>query len=354
MAVLLNFVYTVLNIMIIFDQEKLSAFFDKVSRGFEHSPLEMVLVIVSFLAFVALLIVIYRLQRRTVRRKQRRLAEGRYRQIAGKQGLTPSEEDLVGRMARYLKEPEKKYLILINQHTFNYCASRLRQREPVRAGAVAQLRNRLGFRLQGSEQIATSSAELPQGQGLLLVGLRQGNGPKAQGRVQEQAPSSLVVQLIEPSAPFRAGEPLRVYFQNRAGLFSFESRILAIHRGGLELEHGEGIKRIQRRKYYRRRIFQPVKVRPAGTEEQAELSNFYDLGGNGASLKNPGKRYKSGDALELSFMAAGERFSLVAEVLRSSKNGEVLHVRFAPMRESTRDRIIGALFSGASPIQKRS
>jgi hypothetical protein len=46
-------------------------------------------------------------------------------------------------------------------------------------------------------------------------------------------------------------------------------------------------------------------------------------------------------------MAAGERFNLVAEVLRTSKNGDVLHVRFAPMREATRDRIIGALFQGA-------
>jgi hypothetical protein len=46
-------------------------------------------------------------------------------------------------------------------------------------------------------------------------------------------------------------------------------------------------------------------------------------------------------------MAAGERFSLVAEVLRTSRSGEVLHVRFAPMRETTRDRIIGSLFKGA-------
>ena len=64
--------------------------------------------------------------------------------------------------------------------------------------------------------------------------------------------------------------------------------------------------------------------------------------------------HAGGDALELTFLAAGERFSLVAEVLRTSKNGEVLHVRFAPMRETTRDRIIGSLFKGAVAAKRGS
>ncbi|UCF97091.1 MAG: PilZ domain-containing protein [Spirochaetaceae bacterium] len=335
--------------MIVFDQEKLSAFFETVSSGFERSPLEIILVILSFLTFVILLIIIYRLQRRRVRQQQRRLADGRYRQIVEKLVLTPSEEDLVQRMARYLKEPEKKYLILINQPTFNFCAVKLRKKDATSTTDIAELRSRLGFRLQGPEQIPASSAELPEGQGLLLVATEERSVRKAQGRVQKQGPRSFVVQLLEAASPFREGEAIRIYFQNRAGLFSFDSTIQSVHNGAVQLQHGEDIRRIQRRKYYRRRISQPVAVRYPGAEEQPVLSTFYDLGGNGASLKNPGKRYTPGDALELTFLAAGERFSLIAEVLRTSKNGEVLHVRFAPMRETTRDRIIGSLFKGAVP-----
>ena len=78
-------------------------------------------------------------------------------------------------------------------------------------------------------------------------------------------------------------------------------------------------------------------------------STFFDLGGNGASLQNPGGRYQPGDVIQLAFLAAGEQCNLAAEVLRTSKNGQTLHVRFAPMRETTRDRIIGSLFQGASP-----
>jgi hypothetical protein len=230
--------------MIVFDQEKLSAFFETVSRGFERSPLEIVLVILSFLVFVALLIVIYRLQRRKVRRQQRQLAERRYRQIAAKRSLKPSEEDLVQRMARFLKEPEKKYLILINQPTFNFCAAKLRSKDEGAAGPIAELRSKLGFRLQGPEQIPASSAELPEGQGLLIIALSGGSGRKAQGRVSKQEHTGLLIQLIEPGTTFDRGERVRIYFQNRAGLFSFESRILALEKRMIRLQQGEDIKRI--------------------------------------------------------------------------------------------------------------
>jgi len=340
--------------MIVFDQEKLSAFFDTVSRGFESSPREIVLVILSFLAFIAVLIVIYRLQRRRVRRQQRIIADRRYRQISAKYSLEPSQEELVQRMARFLKEPEKKYLILVNQPTFNFCAAKLRAKEGA-AASIAQLRSRLGFRLQGPEQIPASSAELPEGQGLLIVGSetkapenRRGRDTaKAQGRVHGQEPGALSVQLLEPGASFHPGQTVQIYFQNRAGLFSFVSSVLSIQDRMIRLQHGEDLQRLQRRKYYRKRVSQPVGIRYPGAEEKPTLSTFYDLGGNGASLKNPARRYSAGDAVELTFLAAGQRCTLVAEVLRCSKNRDVLHVRFAPMPETTRDRIIGSLFKGA-------
>ncbi len=331
--------------MIILDQEKLSAFFETVSRGFERSPLEIILVIVSVLAFIALLIIAYRIQRRRIRRQQRTITDRRYRELVEKRSLIPSEENLIKKMARFLKDPEKKYLILISQPTFNFCAAKLRKKESVSASSIAELRNRLGFRLQGPEQVPASSGELPDGQGLLIVGIK-GN-LRAQGRVGKQEPRSLVVELVAGSPAFRERETVRVYFQNRSGLFSFDSSVQSVQNRTLLLEHGEEIKRIQRRKYYRKRISQPVAVRRPASEDQHAVSTFYDLGGNGASLKNPQKRFSSGDDLELTFLAAGERFTLVAEVLRTSKNGNVLHVRFAPMRESTRDHIIGALFKGA-------
>ncbi len=339
--------------MIILDQEKLSAFFDSVSRGFERSPIEIILVIVAVLAFLALLITAYTIQRRRVRRQRRRLADKRYKELAEKRGLVPSEHDLVDRLARFLKEPEKKYLILINQPTFNYCAAKLKSRHSTSDSALAELRHKLRFRLQGPEQVPVSSAELPEEQGLLIVGLNRQASHKAQGRIAEQEARCFVVRLGENSPAFGEGEAVRIYFQNRAGLFSFDSVVLSRQGQILRLQHGEQVKRIQRRKYYRKRISQRVAVRRPGSEDKPQVSMFYDLGGNGASLKNPGKQFHSGEDIELTFFAAGERFTLVAEVIRTSRNDEVLHVRFAPMREATRDRIIGSLFTGATAAAAR-
>ena len=339
--------------MIIFDEEKLSAFFDTVSRGFQRSPLEVILVIVAVLAFVTLLIVTATIQRHRSRRQRLKLARRRYRELIENKDLSPSQRNLVERLARYLKDPAKKYLILVNQPTFNYCAARLREKEGSIGGELAELRHRLGFRLHGPEQVPASSTELPEGQGLLIVGLGRQQDLKAQGRITGQEARFLAVRLLPGPVPFREREPVRVYFQNRSGLFSFDSRIQRTEGASLRLDHGEQIKRIQRRRYYRKKISQPVAVRKPGSQDRPEISTFYDLGGNGASLKNPGGRYAAGDDVELTFMAAGERFTLAAEVLRTSRNGETLHVRFAPMREATRDRIIGSLFQGAATARER-
>ncbi|MBA7689092.1 hypothetical protein ES703_97587 [subsurface metagenome] len=91
----------------------------------------------------------------------------------------------------------------------------------------------------------------------------------------------------------------------------------------------------------------PVFIKPAGSEERPLESILLDLGGGGASLKNPNRSFKPGMDLELSFHPEGEsRMFIIAEVLRISKNGTILHLRFGPLKETTRDRIIGSLFHG--------
>ena len=97
----------------------------------------------------------------------------------------------------------------------------------------------------------------------------------------------------------------------------------------------------------RRKTNLPVGIRRAGSEDAFAPAVFVDLGGDGACLTNPGGRFTQGETVELAFQAAGERFVLAADVLRLSRGTERLHVRFAPMREATRDRIIGSLFRTA-------
>jgi hypothetical protein len=333
--------------MIVLDQERLSDFFEMVSSGFGATRLEVIIVAAAIAAFVILLVVFALVQRGRARRQSKTLGKRRYRELSEKLQLTPSEEDLIRQLARYLKEPEKRHLLLVSQPTFNYCAQKLKAKRQDLPADLPRLRLKLGFTAQNPEAVPTTSTEIPVGTALLVMDRGKGGGRRVQGRLVGQDPQSLTVRLASDQPGFRRADPVNVLFQNRAGVFTFASVVDSREDALLRLAHAEAIRRIQRRKYYRRKKNLPVGVRKAGTEDGFSPAAFIELGGDGASLTNPGGRFDVGDTIELSFLAAGERYGLVAEVLRLSRNGERLHVRFAPMREATRDRIIGSLFRGA-------
>jgi hypothetical protein len=339
--------------VIILDAEKLSRFFQTVSRGFQRSPVEIIIAVVAVAAFVGVLLLAYLLQGGRTKSRSRRLARRRYAERAERLGLSREEQRLLDRLARCLKDQNRKHELLSNQPLFNHCVARLREREPEaqRArthAALLALRLRLGFRLQGPEEIPASSVELPEGQRLALIRSLPTAG-RARGRVGGQEPGCLLVELEPGSPAFAPGDAVRVYLQNRAGLFSFDSSVQSAGPDGLRLGHTDAIQRLQRRKYYRRKLSLPVSVGRPGTGEPPRPSLFADLGGNGASLRNPQGAFRPGEQVELIFSVGGERLRLTAEVLRLSKQGELMHVRFASMRESTRDRILGSLLKRAAP-----
>jgi len=330
--------------MIVLDQERLSDFFRMVSSGFGATPRELIIVASSIGGFVLLLVVFALLQRARGQRRLRRIGSRRYQELKDKLRLTSGEEALVRQLARFLKEPKKRHLLLVSQPTFNYCAQKLKEKSGALPEELSRLRLKLGFTSQGPEAAPTTTAEIPVGTAVLVRDRAHGRDRNARGRLIRQEPQSLDVRLSGGDTAFRPGQPVGVLFQTRAGVFSFATSVESREQDILHLAHAQEVRRIQRRRYYRRRLERPVGVRKAGTEEGLSAASFVELGGDGASLTNPGGRFGVGDTVELAFQAGGERFSLVAEVLRVSRNAERLHVRFAPMREATRDRIIGSLF----------
>lgn len=329
---------------IILDEHKLTKFFDDISRGFQQSPLEILLALALLLLFIGFLIFMYKLQKKRLRETRNKRYLELYEAAMAKLNLNPSELYLLERLARYLKTPEQKYLLLVNHSTLNACASQLCREEDVPEVSLSSFRIKLGFSAQDPERIPSSTAELPQGLPVLITSR---TGKRATGRVTGSQPHSLIISPTEP-IKFPFGIPLRVYFQNRSGVFSFATHIQDIREKAeqaIHLAHSETIRRTQRRAYYRKKLTLPIFVRPAGSEEKPLLSAFLDLGGGGASLRNPQNRFKAGMDLELTFLPSGaDRLSLTAKVIRASRGGKILHVRFGTMTDSARDRIIGSLF----------
>jgi len=137
---------------------------------------------------------------------------------------------------------------------------------------------------------------------------------------------------------------LRAYFHNSAGIFAFPRRILGQSQDRARLEHSSRIARYQRRKYYRKKERLPIFIKPVDSAAPPRASMLFDLGGGGGSLRNPEGQFGKGELLELSFSPeTGSKFELRARVLRASRNGRALQVKFESLHETERDRIMGLL-----------
>ena len=338
----------ILCLVFYYDPQKVSEFLDDIARGFVTSPLQYVLFAAILLIAIAGLLIAYRVQRGKARRLEARLVLERFERLAGKLGLDSGELDLLDRLAE--GQMGRKLRLLASPAAFNRAAGRLLGREGA-AGevALAQLRLKLGFQAFNPERVPVASSELPEGLPVLLAwstaaagGLRPGSGRRRlAAEVSAQEADALVLTPRPGSEPPPPGTPVTVLFQNRAGLFSFNTGVRSAAGGLLRLEQVEGLKRTQRRKYYRRKLRLPVQV---GAGETTLPSQLLDLGGEGASLLNPQKKLAAEDLLELRFRLGGLSFALSAEVLRVSRDAQVLHVRFPGLREAERDRLLGVLF----------
>ena len=340
----------VIRVVFYYDPRKVSEFLDSIARGFVTSPLQYALFGGVILLVVVGLLVAYRVQRGRARRLENRLALERFERLAGKLGLSGPEREALDHLAG--GQVARKLRLLASPSAFNSAAARLgpAAQDALAQSSLAELRLKLGYQARNPERAPSASSELPEGLPVLLVWVSPGGRRRLAAEVGAQEADALV--LVHPpdaTAP-PPGSPVTVAFQNRAGVFSFRTRVRAAS-GGLRpaaggvvrLDHVERLERTQRRQYYRRKLRLPVQVQ-AREGEPPLASQLLDLGGEGASLVNPRKSLSAGDLAELAFRVGGESFQLTAEVLRVSRDGQVLHVRFHGLREADRDRLLGTLF----------
>jgi c-di-GMP-binding flagellar brake protein YcgR len=278
-------------------------------------------------------------------RERRARAEEAYREHLQQFSLTPSEEDAIESMSRYLDAPERKYLLLVSQGIYNSCAERALEAGDVAEQQVAALRVKLGFAGKETTKPPASTTEIPAGAAVLL---QQEGETSVRARVLEHEPTALVVELDEGEREFTYGSPVQVLYQANAGIFAFESVVESRESRMLRLAHDEEPARMQRREYYRQNVDLPVYVRPTGSKKEPVETRFIDVGGGGASVQNPSSKLTRGTDLELTFHPDSHApLSVHGRVVRTSRDGRVLHVKFEKLRESTRDKIFKLLFRTA-------
>jgi c-di-GMP-binding flagellar brake protein YcgR len=254
-----------------------------------------------------------------------------------------SEVDLLKRLFKYLRKNQKRYEVIENPYIFNSCVKKLREQEDVSAPLITSLRMKLGFKAEGPERIPHSTAELTEGTPLLII---TGGKREIAGSIVKIENNSFLVFLEEKGASLSQGSKIKVYCQKRSGLYEFQASVRKVEKGMVRLGHSEEIRRIQRRRFYRRRVSFSVYIKRPGPEQQWVRTSLLDLGGGGASMENPWAGIKPGEEIEVVFPEKKPVLRVPAFVVRTSGAARDMHVRFGPMSDARRDRIIGHIFKG--------
>ncbi|HUJ75185.1 MAG TPA: PilZ domain-containing protein [bacterium] len=319
--------------------------FQSLSEGFVHSPLQIIL---FFAIVLALIIVVSALAISLGMAARRRVAERAHKVFERKRArlvLTPEEAALLLRLVSYRRRTELEYVPLQIRAVFDASAERMRRSEPVADAVLNSLRLKIGFRPRRPDEAPASTSELPEGATLVLA---VGPSVKLRGRIGAQGPRGMVVRLDSSEAPVAPRSTVLVQFHNRAGMFSFRSRVVEAGPGMVHLQHSSRITRHQRRAYYRREERFPVTVIRFGPGEPPLKTRILDLGGGGASMENPGGSVSKGNLLRVFFSPWIGKLAVNAQVVRLSRSGTVIHVRFESISEADRRRIMRFLFLQAS------
>ena len=336
--------------MIVLSEQKLALLFEDISKGFIHSPSEIVLFILLVLSFLSLFLTVYRVQLNRVREEQVKRGKELYARICSSRALNPSELLLLKQLSRYLKITDGMNLLLENHSLFNSCVRKLQKYRNISSSVLSSLRCKLGYKSERPEQTLRSSAELVTNVPVYisLADHVQSTDDciQAQGITTQVNPDSISIQVQKYHRLPENGASLRVYLLKPSGVFSFQTRVLKRDGGTLHVCHSEHIKRLQRRAFYRRSLRLPVYIKSAESEVRPVRTTLKDLSGGGASFFSTGEEFKENDGIILLlFPPNSDRMVLSCRVVRVSEGGKTIHVAFDSIPESIRDRIIRYLFT---------
>ena len=312
-------------------------------RAFEVIDFVMVFALLLAVSMLVLFL-LFLIRSRTLLRELRVSSAEVYYFLLPTLALNGNDHQLIKRLAAFLPFPQQKHRIMINAQIFDACARRLVAEEQADEADLRNLRKKLGFPAGTEDFLPVSSLDLPVDLPVLVV---QKGKSAVRGSVVSNTESSLAIMIDDDSASPLINGPTNVYFQNRAGFFTFATEVVGRDDRVIRLQHCERIKRYQRRRFSRRQVRLPVFVRPYQGPHQggsrAIKSVLIDLSGGGASLRNPGQQFRVEQQVELSFAPHGEKFHVLAQVVRVSRGGDVIHVEFKALEESARDRIVRSI-----------
>jgi hypothetical protein len=233
--------------------------------------------------------------------------------------------------------------LLTDQQLFLRAARRALREGLASERELLGLARRAGFNIDRIDPKAMSTLKLPSG---VEVSVADSGMKSGAGSIVQNHPDALRLRLKLGHTTFSPGTRLDVVCNSSRGLYRFSSVVTGKKGKTLDLQHTDQIESVQRRKHQRHGVQVDVELRPErGVSAPTKTA---DLSIGGAATKNPGRTYTIGNRLRVAIGTDGQRFSVPATVVRTSRGGRILHLQFEQPTEEVRHRLFRTIMAASS------
>ena len=322
--------------MIVLDGAKLRAYWDSIADGFSRSPIEVVLSVALLVVIFTLVVVLLLLRQKRERRKARDRELKWFAGFADRHGLTDSDREVLMDMCQYAPGKHRDiYSLVKNSALYTSCARKMLDAGDVSISKISRLRFRLG--MTSKKGLLNSTVELEEGVPMTVLA-RDGSSSQA----WVKAVSENEIDLLS-SYHAKKGQDLELRVGRNTGLYSVAVKVSKIGQGVFSVYHSERVKRIQKRKYFRKLARGTVFIRIPGGLTRARL---YDISGGGARIGVPDGDWKPDQSLKMALSPSPQEF-FQAKIIRIPSDRKTMSVQFTGVKETTRERIIKSVMSGS-------
>ena len=308
-----------------------------ISEGFVKSPIQIFISIIIIILFIGIFVLIGVIT--AVRTKNILINQlfKKYEKLLLLFNVTIEENKILNKLSIYLKNPDNKYLLLTDPNIFHNALNKLRTKENIEGIILHALEKKLGFLNFSPDTIIKSTFDINNGALVIII---FSFNKKTTGHVIKSE-EFLKVKVSSEINFIVKEENAKIVTYNYTGGYVFNVRLKDYKDGIMYFTHTAKTKIYQRREFYRKNKKRFVFIHRKETEDKPETAMILDLSGGGASIDNSILKFKVGDEFKISFPKIKNNKLIVnAEVIRTSKNNSVIHVKFNNLIPLFYDKII--------------
>ncbi len=192
----------------------------------------------TFLTIIVSIIVIFSILalilKGTQRRKTRITVRNRYEKLIRKLNLTINELDLIDELSVYLKDSDKKYLLLTNRGTFRHAAEHLSAVSTIRTDLLDSLSAKLGFS-HNTDQIPDHTTRSLQANSAVKLSLN--SGETADADIYSVSDANMLIKTDETLNQVSSEDNIELFTCSYSGIAFYQLKVNKVKENLIEVNH---------------------------------------------------------------------------------------------------------------------